>query len=224
MGLLTDLLGAEPADGDVTTIIRAAVQEMKGQGAEVIDVTIPGLKELLTELGVFPVLIQDFKFDLNSYLAAHPSAPVRSLEEVLASGKFHPKIERQMRRSQAVESRDTKEYLQEIVKRNTLWQTIMKAMANNRVDVLVYPEIRRKPPIIDEAAKGPYPSACRLSANSGLPAILVPAGFTTDGLPVGVELLGRAWSEPQLVKFAFAYEQATRHRKPPASTPALTRQ
>jgi amidase len=47
--------------------------------------------------------------------------------------------------------------------------------------------------------------------------------FTQDGLPVGVELLGRAWSEPQLIKFAYAYEQATRHRRPPASTPALDR-
>ena len=64
---------------------------------------------------------------------------------------------------------------------------------------------------------------CHLSANSGLPAIVVPGGFTPDGLPVGVELLGRAWSEPQLIKLAYAYEQATRHRRPPASTPALAR-
>jgi amidase len=63
-------------------------------------------------------------------------------------------------------------------------------------------------------------SNCQLSANSGLPAITTPAGFTADGLPVGVELLGRAWSEPQLIKLAYAYEQATRHRPPahPRST------
>ena len=60
-----------------------------------------------------------------------------------------------------------------------------------------------------------------LSANSGLPAIVIPGGFTLDGLPVGLELLGRAWSEPQLIKFAYAYEQATRHRRPPDSTPPL---
>ena len=64
---------------------------------------------------------------------------------------------------------------------------------------------------------------CHLSANSGLPAVVVPAGFTGDGLPVGVKLLGRAWREPQLIKFACAYEQAARHRHPPDSTPALDR-
>ena len=64
-------------------------------------------------------------------------------------------------------------------------------------------------------------SNCTLSANSGLPAITVPAGFTDDGLPVGLEILGREWDEAKLLKFAFAYEQATHHRRPPESTPAL---
>jgi len=91
-------------------------------------------------------------------------------------------------------------------------------MTDNRVDALAYPTIRRKANVIGEMQMG---TNCRLSANSGLSAITTPAGFTADGLPVGVELLGRAWSEPQLIKVAYANEQATRHRRPPASTPPL---
>jgi Asp-tRNA(Asn)/Glu-tRNA(Gln) amidotransferase A subunit family amidase len=91
-------------------------------------------------------------------------------------------------------------------------------MVDNRVEALAYPTIRRKANVIGEMQMG---SNCHLSANSGLPAIVVPRGFTPDGLPVGLELLGRAWSEPQLIKFAYAYEQATRHRRPPNSTPPL---
>ena len=219
IGLLTALLGTDPADTEVAAVVRAAVEEMKGQGAEAVEVEIPGLSDLLTDrANGFLILRQDFKFDLNAYLAAHPSAPVRTLEEVLASGKFHPAVETNLRNSQAVETRDTAEYLAHIVKRNILRGAILKSMADNRVDALAYPTIRRKANLIGEPQMG---SNCQLSANSGLPAITVPGGFTADGLPVGVELLGRAWSEPQLVKFAYAYEQATHHRHPPVNTPVL---
>ena len=142
---------------------------------------------------------------------------MRTLEEVLASGKFHPAVETNLRNSQAVESRETQEYFAHIVKRNVLREAIQKAMVDNRVEALAYPTIRRKANVIGEMQMG---SNCHLSANSGLPAIVVPGGFTPDGLPVGLELLGRAWSEPQLIKFAYAYEQATRHRRPPDSAPS----
>ena len=219
IGLLTTLLGTDPADAEVASVVRGAVDEMNGHGVEVVYVTIPDLADLLTDrANGFLVLRQDFKFDLNAYLAARPSAPVRTLEEVLASGKFHPAVETNLRNSQAVESRETQEYFAHIVKRNVLREAIQKAMVDNRVEALAYPTIRRKANVIGEMQMG---SNCHLSANSGLPAIVVPGGFTPDGLPVGLELLGRAWSEPQLIKFAYAYEQATRHRRPPDSTPPL---
>jgi Asp-tRNA(Asn)/Glu-tRNA(Gln) amidotransferase A subunit family amidase len=221
LGLLTALLGTDPADAEVAAVVGRAVEEMRGQGAEIVEISIPDLTELLRDrANGFLLIRQDFKFDLNAYLAAHPSAPVRTLEEVLASGKFHPAVETQLRNSQAVESRDSQEYLAHIVKRKVLREAILQAMANNHVDALAYPTIRRKANVIAEMQMG---TNCQLSANSGLPAIVVPGGFTADGLPVGVELLGRAWSEPQLIKFAYAYEQATRHRRPPGSTPALDR-
>jgi Asp-tRNA(Asn)/Glu-tRNA(Gln) amidotransferase A subunit family amidase len=88
------------------------------------------------------------------------------------------------------------------------------------LDAIAYPTIRRKANLIGQAQLG---NNCHLSSNSGLPAISVPGGFTPDGLPVGMELLGRPWSEPQLIKFAYAYEQATHHRRPPVSAPPLNR-
>jgi amidase len=219
IGLVTGLLGVDPADGEVATVVRAAVNEMKAGGADVVEVSIPNLTDLLTDRGGGSLIIRhDFKFDFNAYLAARPTAPVRSLEEVLTSGKYHPAVKKNISDAQAVASRDTQEYMEYVVKRNTVREAILKSMADNRVDALAYPTITRKANLIGEIQMG---SNCKLSSTSGLPAIVVPGGFTPDGLPVGLELLGRAWSEPQLIKFAYAYEQSTRHRHPPASTPPL---
>jgi Asp-tRNA(Asn)/Glu-tRNA(Gln) amidotransferase A subunit family amidase len=127
-------------------------------------------------------------------------------------------VEANLRGAQAIESRNTTEYLQHLAARTTLREAILNAMARNHLDVLAYPTIRRKANFIGSPQPG---TNCRFSAVSGLPAIVVPGGFTADGLPVGLEMLGRAWSEPQLIKIAYAYEQATHHRRPPASTPTL---
>jgi Asp-tRNA(Asn)/Glu-tRNA(Gln) amidotransferase A subunit family amidase len=87
IGLLTALLGSDPADAEVASVVRGAVDEMKGQGAEVVEVTIPGLADLLTDrANGFLVLRQDFKFDLNAYLAAHPTAPARTSEKYCSLG------------------------------------------------------------------------------------------------------------------------------------------
>jgi Asp-tRNA(Asn)/Glu-tRNA(Gln) amidotransferase A subunit family amidase len=222
IGLLTDVLGSDPADAEVTTILRAAVNEMKTQGAEILDIAIPGLAPLLTDrVGGFLMLVYEFRTAFDSYLAAYPNAPVHSLAEVMAGNKYHPSVRERLLASQAIESRDTKEYFEHIVKRVILRQAILKAMADNNLDALAYASVRRKAsPIGEEQVDAVN---CKVAANSGLPAIVVPAGFTPDGLPVGVELLGRAWSEPQLIKLAYSYEQATHHRRPPASTPELSR-
>jgi Asp-tRNA(Asn)/Glu-tRNA(Gln) amidotransferase A subunit family amidase len=219
IGLLTPLFGSDPEDGEVGTIVRTAGDEMRRLGAEVFDVPIPGLAELLTDrYAGHLVLVQDVKFDLDAYLASRPTAPLRSVDEALASGKVHPAVVPSLARSHAVETRDTKEYWEHVARRDLLRQAVLRAMADHRLDALLYPPIRRKAARIGEHQAG---TNCHLSANSGLPALVVPAGFTADGLPVGVELMGRPWSEALLLRLAYAYEQATGHRRPPATTPPL---
>jgi hypothetical protein len=83
---------------------------------------------------------------------------------------------------------------------------------------LVYPTIRRKPARIGDGQSG---SSCQVSAHSGLPALGAPAGFTDDGLPVGIELLGAAFKEQELLSLGYAMEQTLKLRRPPFSTPSL---
>ena len=96
--------------------------------------------------------------------------------------------------------------------------SLLKIMDDHQVVALVYPTLRRTAAKIGEPQAG---GNCAASAATGLPAITVPAGFADDGMPVGVELLGRPFSEPELLKLAYAFEQATHHRHPPALTPRL---
>ena len=91
-------------------------------------------------------------------------------------------------------------------------------MNDRGVTAFVYPTLRRKPAVIGQPQGG---SNCQLSATTGLPAISMPAGFTSDGLPVGMDLLGRPWSEPTLLKVAYAYERLAAPRRPPKTTPPL---
>jgi len=155
IGLLTDMLGSDPEDAEVATVVRAAVNEMKGQGAEISEVAISGLTALLTDrFGGNMITRYDFKFDFNSYLASRPTAPLRSLEEVFASGKFHPAVQERLSIAMALESRDTKEYFEHLVKRETVRTAILKAMTDSRLDAIAYPTIRRKANLIGQAQLG----------------------------------------------------------------------
>ena len=103
-------------------------------------------------------------------------------------------------------------------KHEALRASLVKIMADHRVVALVYPTLRRTAAKIGEPQAG---GNCAASAATGLPAITVPAGFADDGMPVGVEMLGRPFSEPDLLTLAYAFEQATHHRRPPALIPRL---
>jgi Asp-tRNA(Asn)/Glu-tRNA(Gln) amidotransferase A subunit family amidase len=99
-------------------------------------------------------------------------------------------------------------------------------MADQKLDALMYATFDHQPGIIaaDVMARSVVDDFAgignnrRLSPVLGFPAVTVPAGFTADGLPVGIEFMTRPFAEPALLKIAFAYEQATGHRTPPALT------
>ena len=102
-------------------------------------------------------------------------------------------------------------------------------MADNMLDALVYATFDHQATVIapDALTSADTEDGYALGNNRylspviGLPALTVPAGFTTDGLPVGLEFLGRSFTEAMLLRFAYAYEQGTHRREPPATTPAL---
>src|SRR5687767_4922582 len=109
--------------------------------------------------------------------------------------------------------------------REELTISIHKLMADYRLDAIVYNSVEHQPTFVKDGANPPYVSSKGVpNMNTFLvyvPVIAVPAGFTKDNLPHGITFQGRPYDEGTLIKLAYAYEQATRHRKPPASVPPL---
>lgn len=220
LGLVSDLFGSpdNPESVKTTNVINQAVDALVALGATVKEVTIPNLEEILS----FPSLSSfEFKRDLNNYLAERPVPPsgVRTLADIIESGLYLEDFESAyISRNERPAPEDDPEYIRIITERPALTQSsLLKALTG--LDALIYPSVASPPNVLGESlAAG---SGNRLSPFSGFPAITVPAGFTEDGLPVGLEFLGRAYDEPTLLGLTYAFEQGTLFRRPPASTPPL---
>jgi Asp-tRNA(Asn)/Glu-tRNA(Gln) amidotransferase A subunit family amidase len=223
IGLLTDFLGAEPIHRDVNQVVDAAVARMTAQGATIVRVSIPRLDELTRGLNLMNL---EFKAAFDSYLAGlGPISPVRNLAEFVARGEVHESMRRGLEADLAVTTGPgSPEHQQMFRRRDALRQAVMNVMAANRLDGILYPHQKRLVVPIgeDQADRNGV-----LSNSTGFPALTFQGGFSPPtatapiGVPVGIELLGPDWSEPVLFKLAYAYEQAAKVRRPPASTPPL---
>ena len=217
IGILEPLFGDATDDAEVLKLVRTAIDDLKKQGATTVPVP---MKDLLEALNNSSLITHEFKEDLAQYLATHGPAPVHSLEEIVKRGLIHTALEPVFARHLASKGRGSHDHKIALAKRAAVQEMILKLMEEEKLDALVYPTLRRKPVRIGEVQPG---GTCQLSATTGFPAITVPAGFTADGLPVGMELLGRAFTDAKLLGYAYAYEQATHHRRAPARTPALNK-
>ena len=221
VGVLRQLFIGPDTDPEIAKAMEQALADMKRQGAEIID------EVRVAEIDEIPVakfFCNRFKHDINAYLAKRtPAPPVKNLDEILASQKFHPSIEKRMLDAQAEAPPDENPKCQEAAENGRrLAAGVLKAMDEARLDALVYPSWNNPPRLIGDLNTPHGNNSPRVSPPTGFPAITVPMGFVYGALPAGLQILGRPWSEPTLIKIGYAYEEATRHRHPPASTPPLT--
>lgn len=213
LGLLSAYLRTSAPYGEVSDVVRDAASAMEKAGAELVEIDIEGLDDLLRTTGVIDM---EFVADLENYLQ-QSDAPVHTLEEILESGRYHAALEQRYRRSIDASQKDD-EYQERLARRTTLADLLTEAIAAHDLDALVYPTLRVKPLAVGQSQ---YGSLCRIAAHSGLPAISLPAGFTPDGVPVGIELLAKAFDDGRLVALGYAWEQVAKPRRPPPRTPSL---
>ena len=168
----------------------------------------------------------EFKPLLNAYLAAISNPPAKSLAEVIASGKFHkPSLQFLLSAEGFANGQEEPEYKERLARNQRTRQILISTFTEHRLDALVYPLQKRLVVPLNEPNQADRNGI--LASVTGFPAITVPAGFSTPtataplGVPVGMDILGRPWSEGRLIELAHGFEQVLRIRKPPSSAPAL---
>ncbi len=233
LGVLRQVFTSKVTDPRIIAHFEKTLVELKAAGAEIVDpFTIPEL-DLLPRPPQTPAR---FKADLTSWLAKHPGIPFSSVKEIAESRLLHPLhqagFDDAVKALPPEEDPATLEGARNEQRYRDAFTTAMTAQA---IDAVVFPTWAQLPALNGDRntqlarEPKPPPHAAPTALGSSLtfvgsslqwPALSVPSGFI-DGLPVGLQVLGRAWDEERIVNYAYAYEQATRHRRPPSTTPPL---
>jgi amidase len=209
-------------------LVNEAIDVMKKKGAVIVDpADIPTAGTF--DDSEFEVLLYEFKADLNKYLAGlAPSVKVRTLKDVIDFNERNRDREMPffgqeiMLQAQKKGPLTEKKYRDALAKdlRKSRTEGIDAVMKKHKLDAIVAPT--GSPAWTTDEVNGDHftGGSSTPPAVAGYPNINVPAGFAYE-LPVGISFMGAAWSEPKLIRIAYAFEQATHHRAPPRFIPTL---
>jgi len=206
-------------------VLRGAVEAMKREGAEVIDpVEFPTLGK--AGGSEYEVLLYEFKADLAAYLAARPSAPIRNVADLIEFNRKNADREMPFFGQEILEEAakkgplTDKAYRDALAKDHDLMQAkgIDAVLAKHKLDALAV--LTNGPAHMTDLVNGDRDTggSSSLAAVAGYPSITLPAGWI-NGLPVGISFIGKAWSEPVLIRLAYGLEQALGMRKAPRLLP-----
>jgi amidase len=222
-GVLRQAMGSHPA---VDAAMNAAIETMKAQGADIFDVKFARYNAW--ENSELDLMLYEFKDGLNAYLKASGS-PIASLDALIEWNKAHAAEVMPFFGQELFERAQAKGPLTDAAYRKArddsrrfAWTDgLLAALDRQRLDAIMSPSMSPAWPIDyvlgDHFVGSPGYGA---AAVAGTPSITVPIG-ETFGLPLGLTMMGRAYSEPALIGFAYALEQATKARKPPQYRPTL---
>jgi amidase len=224
IGVLRAAYERNSTDPEIVRIFMSAVEDLRRAGATIVDpATVEGLSAIQRPRDAGPCM--GFKYDLNRFLAARGDrVPVKTLAEIIKSGRFHPSVQGRLENAEKgpENSPETPACQADQAYRDKVREAVVKTMDHLHLDAFVYPTWSNPPRLIGDLNTPAGDNSQFYSPTTGFPAINVPMGSTRGGtLPAGMTIYGRAWSEPLLVKLAYAYEQATHHRRPPTTTPPL---
>jgi Asp-tRNA(Asn)/Glu-tRNA(Gln) amidotransferase A subunit family amidase len=225
LGVLRSKFGDGPRATPVTETVDRALETLTDAGAELVDpVEISALSRRLDRSSLHAL---QPKHDIDAFLESLEEPPVDSIAELHSRGAYNEALELFETIVAAPDDpTDDPTYWRSVAAQESLREAIIYCLADRDLDALVFPDVAVVPPRYEaiqrgEVTRADYPVNTVISSQSSCPSISMPAGFTDDGLPVGVELLAAPYNELLLFEMAAAYERRAKTRRPPTATPPL---
>jgi Asp-tRNA(Asn)/Glu-tRNA(Gln) amidotransferase A subunit family amidase len=224
IGILRQILGSDddPESAAVNAVFLAALDRIAATGAELVDVTIPDLDHYVAYTSMY---LSRSRADIDAFLATRDGIEATSVAQVYADGQMHPNLDLLIGIATGPTlPTDDPEYYQRMEARDLFQRTVIAVMAENNLDALCFPDVRLPAPTHADVLASrwsciEYPTNTVIASQLWMPAITIPAGFTPDGLPVGLELMALPYREAELIGLGYGVEQATHARRAPEVTP-----
>lgn len=223
IGVLRDLFRKGESFQEANSIVERQVVTLRDHGATIVSDLTTGA-DLLALMPTLRVNSDELQTAFDTYLRRRgPSGSITTFAALVASGKYLKGTTLETRFLETMKAGrpdQNREYLARLERQRHVRRLLVDLMDREQLDALVYPVKSMPAPAIGMSDDGVRDN--NISATTGLPAIVLPAGMTASGLPIAIEMLGRPFSESRLIELAQTYEQASRARVAPPSTPALS--
>ena len=220
LGVVRQAFGdaSDPDGAAVNEVMEAALAALEAAGATMIDIEIPDLDYFV---GYTSVYFTRSLQDMNAFLADRPGLP-ESIQQIHAEKKYHPKLDLfEGIASGPATAKEDDEYLDRILQQGEFQRRVIAQMAHNNIDALVFPDTKLPAPTTADVFSDKwtcltYPTNTVIASQLHFPAMTVPAGFTANGLPVGLELVTLPYHETALISAGAGVEAVTAARRAPS--------
>jgi len=216
IGIFRYFTDQETADKEVVKVFEKAISDLEGTGATIVDpFVIPDFVKLSEE-----IWCRTFREDLEQYLSSLVDPPYKTLKEIVDSGLYSDYLKERLEKALEAPEPTCQDVYHE--PRNVeLREAVLNTMKKDDLDVFIYPTWSNPPRKIGDMESPHGDNSQKIPPHTGLPGFTVPMGYTNENLPVGLQIVGKLFDEPTMIKVAYAYEQATQHRKPPEKFPEI---
>jgi amidase len=222
LGVVRNAFGSnsDPSSAAVNRVVEKALAAAKSAGATLVDIEIPDLVKHIRDTSLYRT---SSRYDIDKFLASRPNMPMGNLAAIKASGKFEPTSDLLIDIFDGPEKpEDDPDYYRKLAARDQFQRLVVGILAKNQLDAMVYPAVQVLPPTKQEVREGKFyrdqtfPTNTFIASQTWMPSICVPAGFSEDGLPVGIEIVVLPYHESDLFRLGSSFEATTKNRRPPA--------